>query len=157
MANKVEPRFDPLTGELLPESTAPKQAQPAASADNPLMGLSGAEMEKLDKMPVEQLRTLVRTICGAMNGLPLKDPEEIAAAFKLKCAYEGLRTPDITKMLAAMGSWFDREKGKPKASLDVSGKIGILDIVLAMGSVAKEPVTIDNGGIIGGISKIGNE
>ena len=70
MANKVEPRFDPLTGELLPESTAPKQAQPAASADNPLMGLSGAEMEKLDKMPVEQLRTLVRTICGAMNGLP---------------------------------------------------------------------------------------
>lgn len=82
-----------------------------ASPDN------APDLSRLDDMTVEELRGLVRRVSGAIWGIALQTPEEIAEAMKLKLAAGGLTEKDMFKALPLMREWFDRQIGKASQSI----------------------------------------
>lgn len=93
-------------------------------------GISEAELASLDAMTKDELITLIKRVSGAMWGIGLKTPQEIAEAFKLKLAISGLTERDISKALPAMREWFDREMGKPLQQTQSSVTIGYEPLVI---------------------------
>ncbi len=128
-----------------------KTAESAANAlPTPLAGLSPAEVDaRIDAMTVEELKAAVRRYMAVQGDILLLTKEETAQAMLDTLAATALRPvrtdnnlwADLQQRMAAIDKWLDREKGKPKASLDVTGKIGIIDLVMGMPSYNK----IENG------------
>lgn len=75
------------------------------------------DLSRLDGMTREELIGLIRRVSGAMWGIGLSTPEEIADAMKLKLATGGLTEKDMYKALPLMREWFDRQMGKAAQSI----------------------------------------
>ena len=104
-------------------------------------------LAKLDTMSQAELVQLIRRVSGAMWGIGLLSPTELAAAFKLKLAIGGLSEKDMFKALPIMREWFDRELGKAPQSIamtvkdDGLGKMAT-DRLLRLAAMLDEPVLI---------------
>lgn len=77
---------------------------------------------KLEEMTKNELIELLMRIGGAVCGIAMQTPEEIAEAFKLKLAINGLGERDMFKALPIMKEWFDRTMGKAAQSVSLTVK-----------------------------------
>ena len=101
--------FDPTNYTMKPPRAAPERVAVEAIDQETL-----ASLHNLDK---EGLILLIQRVSGAMWGVGLKTPKDIAEAFKLKLAINGMAEKDMFKALPIMREWFDREIGKASQSI----------------------------------------
>src|ERR1700735_2836563 len=77
--------------------------------------ITASELTKLDDMSKEELKTLVRRVCGASSYIELSflSQEEIKEATRLRLADIALRNKDDKIALQAIQQLLDRLEGKP--------------------------------------------
>lgn len=88
-----------------------------AKKEEPLLPISEEQIAKLGTLSKDELISLIKRVSGAMWGIGLMTPQEIADAMKLKLAHGGLTQTDMFKALPVMREWFDREMGKAPQSI----------------------------------------
>lgn len=127
------PQYDPITGELLPESNAQRVQNSAVTADKAQSPLPAETLAALETMGRDELLTIFKRIYSAGWGkrgltgdllitMALKTPEEVSEAFKIKLAAGGFGEDDMFKALPIMKEWFDRSLGKAAQSIAVTVK-----------------------------------
>lgn len=105
---------------------------------------SPISLDAIDTMDAEQLRKLIRTVAGAIWGVKaisgaellknaLAKDDELYEALMLKGITLALNASEWREFNALATFWAERKRGKPQQSVDVTGKIGIVDIVLEAG------------------------
>ena len=103
MRLQTEEQSEPLES-LLAKANAEaleKKQPPAESVD----------LSRLDSMGLEELKTLVRRVCGGKLAIALMTKTEIAEAMMYRLACKAL-DPEGRETLAAINQWLDREKGR---------------------------------------------
>lgn len=80
------------------------------------------DLSRLDDMTKEELIKLIKRVSGAMWGIGMMNPQDIANSMKLKLAHGGLTEKDMWKALPLMKEWFDRELGKAPQSIAMTVK-----------------------------------
>lgn len=99
-------------------------------------------LSQLDKMDATALKLLIQRVSGAMWGVGLKTQEQRDEAILLKLSILALTSEEAKDVVATAKEYFDRSRGKPVQSVDINGKIGIVQIVAEMGK-RKPAITID--------------
>lgn len=134
-------KYDPITGDLLPEPSAKNNGNERKSVpETPESPLSAFDMALLDGMSQQQLIALINRVCVAGWGYgDLTGRDLIAAALSTKEeAYEALKlrafclasnASEWREFHALATFWAEREKGKPKQSIDTTVTLSILDLV----------------------------
>lgn len=128
-----------------PRPNPPKQAQPTASADNPLVGLSGAEMDlKIDSMTRDQLIAELKK-----HAAPI-DLEDITALKRLargKLVKIIQKSPETLALVPALRELVDRIDGKAPQSIAMTVKDEGLskvatDRLIRLAAMLDEPLVI---------------
>lgn len=107
-------------------------------------------INQLLDMPRNALQTLLHRVLqagwgyGSLTGkelleTALKTKDEAYEALKLTALTLAVNASDWREFNALATFWAEREKGKPQQSVDVTGKIGIVDIVLEAAKLRKLP------------------
>jgi len=121
--------------------------EPEQSDKSPLL----VDIATIDAMDAESLRKLLKLVVQAGWGYgKLTGKDLLAAAIKSKDeAYEALKLAALTLAVNASDwrefnalatFWAERTHGKPSQAIDVTGKIGIVEIVLEAAKLRKMPV-----------------
>ncbi len=92
--------------------------------------LTSAELDKLDAMTVDQLKTLAKRLLCSVGTVALMSEDDIRQAFLDRMARIGL-TGKAVEALAAMEKRMDRVEGKAHASIAITNTIKV------------EPLSID--------------
>ncbi len=101
---------DPFKNYTMKKAIAPALANAPKEID-------AETLASIEQMDATALRALIQRVSGAMWGVGIKTPQEIAEAFKLKLAIAGMAEKDMFKALPIMREWFDREMGKAAQSI----------------------------------------
>ena len=116
---------------------------------NRLERIDEETFQKLHTFSKEQLLDIIKRVGGAMWAIGAKTDDEIAEAMRLKMAMGGLNEPQIHKALPAMREWFDRTKGKPTQSVDLTQRIGVVQLVMESVKVNAEQLIAASQGATG--------
>lgn len=137
-----------------PKGNPPNKVKEKKQPSAPVNPLSDAVMQDLEAMTAEELRTLIKRICKAAWGygnLTGKDLLEAAVSSK-EDAYEALKlrafvlasnASEWREFHALATFWAEREKGKPKQSIDTTVTLSILDLVEEATRKRREKQMID--------------
>ena len=102
MRLQTEDQSEPLESLLAKANAeALEKKQPAQTVD----------LSRLDSMGLDELKTLVRRVCGGKLAIALMTKTEIAEAMMYRLACKAL-DPEGRETLAAINQWLDREKGR---------------------------------------------
>lgn len=127
---------------------------PTEDESTPPSALSASDLSRLEGMSREELLALIQKVSKAgwgYGGLKGKDLLEMALKSKEE-AYEALKLAALTlatnagewrEFIALATFWAEREKGKPSQAVEVSGKVGIIQLVLEAQKLG-EVKTIEN-------------
>jgi len=99
------------------DKTTGERRSVATNAADTQTALTPSDLSHLESMTQPELVALIRRVSGAMWGIGMMTPDDIASAMKLKLAHAGLTEKEMHKALPAMDRWFDREIGKPKQTI----------------------------------------
>ena len=127
---------------------AVKEEKTVKSPQNPL---TEHEMKNLADMSKEELITLISRVCVAAWGYgnltgkdlitaALNSKEEAYEALKLRAFVLASNAAEWREFHALATFWAEREKGKPKQSIDTTVTVGIIEIVE---EIAKRRQVID--------------
>jgi hypothetical protein len=102
---------------------------------------------RLESLHKHDLIALIKRVSGAIWGIGCKTDEEIDAAMRLKLAHSGLSEDQVHKYLPAVKEYYDRTKGKPAQSIQMTVKDEGLnklatDKLLRLAAMLDEPVVI---------------
>ncbi len=136
-----------------PRKNAPVAAAQAKETQSPL------DLAAIEGMDAESLRKLIRTVLQSGYGIKgisiaeltknaIKQDDALYEALMLKGITLALNASEWREFNALATFWAERKKGKPQQSLDVTGKIGIVDIVLEAAR-QRQPLLIDSGAVSG--------
>ena len=126
-------------------STEEELAKLKGDSDYPVT-ITEAEVQNLDTMTIDQLKTLVRRLVCQCGLAATMSKEETAQAMRDVLAETALRSivpglnmkADIKARMEAIDKWLDRNEGKPHQAVEVTTKIGIIDLVLECNRIEKE-------------------
>ena len=116
---------DPLTGDPVPKSTKGRKTD-----DDKFVAVTDDVLAKLGQMTKAQLISLINDIGGAFWGAGIKTKEQREEAILLKLSILALTNNEAKDVVASSKEYFDRTRGRPQQSLDVSGKIGLVQIIM---------------------------
>ena len=144
--------FDPLTGELVPTGK---------NSENIHVDVNPIDLTNLLDMPRHELQKLLQRVSqagwgyGKLTGkelleTALKTKDEAYEALKLTALTLAINASDWREFNALATFWAEREKGKPSQSVDVTGKIGIVQIVLEAAKQRKS-LLVDSSPILDGV------
>lgn len=134
---KYKTILDKETGELKKvDMNQPKEDDKPAQTQ-----LTEEQLQELEGMTQVQLINLIRLVSkagwgyGGLTGTELikaalMSKDEAYEALKLTALVFAYNAKDWREYHAMATFWADREKGKPQQSVDVTGKIGIIEIVM---------------------------
>jgi len=104
----MKDQFDPLTGDILPRTTAPQT--PALSPDT---SPTEREIALLATLPDGELKDICKRVLNARWGeVAMMTRQERLEAGNLRLWHKGLTGDDVNKWLPALREGFDREVGK---------------------------------------------
>jgi hypothetical protein len=105
------------------------------------------DLVMLESLQKHDLIALIKRVSGAIWGIGCKTDEEIDAAMRLKLAHSGLSEEQVHKYLPAIKEYYDRTKGKPAQSVQLTVKDDGLsklstEKLLRLAAMMEEPVLI---------------
>jgi hypothetical protein len=144
------PEYDLITGDLLPESNAPKAKIGVIEAQSTL---TAEELEKLDQMTKQELIALVRRFMCQCGLAATMTKDETAQAMRDVLAETALRPivpgiamkADISSRLSAIDKWLDRTEGKPMQPNSIStddNTLSLAELIIGAHRMGK-PKVID--------------
>jgi hypothetical protein len=137
--------FDTLTGDPLPKTnkaviSANSQSPAPDNSAPPLSGVDKELIELCLDMPRNELKGLLQRVAragwgyGKLTGKELLDEacktkDEAYEALKLAALTLAVNASDWREFNALATFWAEREKGKPKQSIEATVTVGVVEIV----------------------------